>query len=191
MASPTRTLQAAAAHLKTSLPGLGTCALYAGELTGLDAGKPVPIAPPAVLPAFLGLIRKADVDCGQVDWQCRFCAYCLTKHAGGREHRAVTALELAEQVLAHIDGQRFGLAGLFPATVTRIDNLYSPAFDKALVAVQAVTWEQTVRMGADQWAAEGTRPESLYIGYSPEIGAGHEDDYILAYQEQVPEEPEP
>jgi hypothetical protein len=50
-----------------------------------------------------------------------------------------------------------------------------------------VTWEQIVRMGVDEWTAEGVRPESLYLGFAPEIGAAHEDDYILV--DQLPEVP--
>jgi len=187
MATPTQTLLAAVAHVRDNLPGLGACAAYAGELTGLEAGRPVPIADPAVLTAFLGMTRKADVDCGQVDWTCRFAAYCLTRNAAGRELRAVSALELAEQVLAQIDGRRFGLIGVYKARVTRIENLYAPAFDKHLIAVHAVTWEQVVRMGTDEWIAEGTRPEQLYLGYAPEIGAAHEDDYMRV--ESLPETP--
>jgi hypothetical protein len=182
MATPTQVLHASVARLKGVMPGLGSCEIYAGQLTGGEMEVQVPIPTPAVLPAFLGANREGAVETGEVDWKCRFAAYCVTRHAAGREHRAVSALELAEQVLAQLDGQRFGLTGVRPARITRVDNLYSRAFDAAMVAVEAVTWEQIVRMGADEWAAEGVRPESLYIGFAPEIGAAHEDDYILVGQ---------
>lgn len=185
MATPNQTQQAAVAYLEAQLPGLATCAAYAGEFAGTEITR-ASVKCPAVLVACLGVTREKEVECGQVDWRCRFAAYCLTRNAAGREQRAVSALELAEQVLAKIDKQRFGLTGVFAAKVARLDNLYAAKFDKASMAIWAVTWEQTVRLGEDEWAAEGTRPESLYVGFAPEIGAEHEDDYVLVYQEEQP-----
>jgi hypothetical protein len=188
MASLTQVLQASVDFLRGRLPGLGSCDIYAGQLTGGETTVQVPISTPAVLTAFIGATREGAVETGEVDWLCRLAAYCITRHAAGRADRAVTALELAEQVLGHIDGRRFGLTGVRPARVTRVENLYSRAFDTAMVAVEAVTWEQTVRVGTDEWTAEGVRPESLYLGFAPEIGAGHEDDYIPVCRPPEPEE---
>ncbi len=186
MATPIGIQKAAVEALTTALPGLGTCALYAGEFSGGEISRSS-VTAPAALVACLGVTREGAVECGQADWRCRFTVYCMTRHAGGRSPRAAEALELAESAVAAIEGNRFGLTGLFPAQVVRMDNLYAESFDRAGVALWAVTWEQVARLGADEWAAEGTRPESLYVGIAPEVGLPHKDDYELVYAEEHPD----
>jgi len=177
MATPTQLQQAAVDHLKIALPGLRSCDLYAGEFAGGELSR-ASLAAPAVLVACLGATRGADHGNGEYTFLARYSAYCLTRHAGGREQRGVLALELAEAVLAQIESGRFGLAGVSAAKVTRIDNLYGEAFDKAGVALWAVSWEQQLLLGADIWAGDGVLPSQLFVGYAPEIGVPHTDDYF-------------
>jgi phage gp37-like protein len=176
--TPTQLQRAAVAHLKTALPGLRTCDLYAGEFSGGELSRGSLVAP-AVLVACLGATRGSEHGNGEYDFLCRYSAYCLTRHAGGRNERGMDALELAEGVLAEVEGARFGQTGCSKASVTRLDNLYGAEFDRAGVALWAVTWEQRVRLGADIWAEEGVLPKSLYVGIAPEIGIPHEEDYTL------------
>lgn len=176
MATPTQLQQAVVDQLKAALPGLRSCDLYAGEFAGGELSR-ASLAAPAVLVACLGATRGSDHGSGEYDFLCRYSAYCLTRHAGGREQRGVLALALAEAVLSQIEGARFGLAGVSAAKVTRLDNLYGAEFDKAGVALWAVTWEQKALFGADLWATDGVLPTSLFVGISPEIGLPHEDDY--------------
>lgn len=179
-ATPLNIQRAAIEAVKAAIPTLATCAQYAGEFSGGELSR-ASVQSPAVLVACLGITRDSGVDCGQVDWMCRFTAYCMVRHAGGRWPRAEGALELAALVLAAVDGSRFKfLTGVWPAKVTRLDNLYAEAFDKSGVALWAVTWEQKTRLGSDEWAESESVPTSLYIGIAPEIGAAHEDDYYLA-----------
>lgn len=177
MATPAQIQNAAALHLKAALPGLRSCDIYAGEFSGGELSR-ASLAAPAVLVACLGATRGTDHGSGEYDFLCRYSAYCLTRHAGGREARAATALELAEAVLAQVESARFGLAGVSPAKVTRLDNLYGEAFDKAGVALWAVSWEQKALLGADIWAGDGVLPSELFVGFAPEIGTPHEADYI-------------
>lgn len=188
MATPLHIQQAATETVDAAVPDLATCAPYAGEFSGGEIARSS-VKSPAVLVACLGATRHGDVDSGQVDWQCRFAAYCMVRHAGGRAPRSVEALALAELVVAAIDGGRFGLTGVYPARVTRLDNLYAEAFDKAGVALWAVTWEQVARLGVDEWTADGTRPEMLFVGIAPETGLPHKDDYALIHGSE-PEAPE-
>ncbi|WP_429885377.1 hypothetical protein [Geoalkalibacter halelectricus] len=177
MTTPTQLQRAAVAHLKIALPGLRTCEVYAGEFAGGELSR-ASLAAPAVLVACLGATRGEQDGNEQYDFLCRYSAYCLTRHAGGREPRGVLAQELAEGVLAQVEGARFGESGCGVARVVRLDNLYSEAFDKAGVALWAVTWEQRVTLGADVWAHEGMLPTEIYLGIAPEIGPPHIDDYI-------------
>ncbi len=143
MTTPTQLLRAVTAHLKAALPGLRTCDLYAGEFSGGELSR-ASLAAPAVLVACLGATRGNDHGGGLYEFDCRFTAYCLTRHAGSREERGMLALELAEAVLTEIEGNRFELDGAGFARVTRLDNLYGEAFDKAGVSLWATTWAQTV-----------------------------------------------
>ncbi len=177
MPTPTQTQQAAVAALKQALPGLRTCEVYAGEFSGGELSRGS-LAAPAVLVACLGATRGDEHGSGEYDFVARFAAYCLTRHAGSRAQRGVLAQELAEGVLAALEGSRFGLRGLSAAKVTRLDNLYGEAFDKAGVALWAVSWEQRIKLGADVFAGEGVLPSELYVGFAPEIGEPHEGDYI-------------
>ena len=181
MATPLEIQQAAVAALKAALPKLATCAAYAGELSGGEFQR-VSVPTPAVMTACLGGTRGEDVDDGSVDWLYRFVAYCMTRSAAGRGHRADEALGLAWSVVPAIDGSRFGLPGVWPAKVTRIDNLYAEGWDKASVALWAVIWEQKARLfAADE--ADGTVPDGIFLSRSPEIGAAHEDDYEQVWPE--------
>jgi len=180
MATPLEIQQAAVAAIKTALPQLATCAAYAGEFSGGDLQR-ASVQSPAVLVACLSCTRSGDVDCGDVDWLCRYTAYCMARSSANRLDRADSALALAWSVVPALDGLRFGLTGVLPAKVTRVDNLYAENWDKASVALWAVTWEQKARIFAasDPSDEGGKTPEEIYLGQAPEIGAAHEDDYEL------------
>ncbi|GEM_PF-1531813 len=183
MTTPTQLQAAAVSHLKSTLPGLRACDLYAGEFAGAELSR-ASLPAPAVLVACLGATRGGEHGNGEYDFLCRYTAYCLTRHAGGRSQRGVQAMELAEAVLAAIEGSRFGETGCHGARVTRLDNLYGQEFDRAAVAIWAVTWEQLVRLGSDIWSGEGVLPHELYIGFTPRIGIPHEPDYFLVASDE-------
>ena len=181
MATPLEIQQAAVVALKTALPDLATCAAYAGEFSGGELQRSSVVSP-AVLVACLGGARDGDVDDGSVDWLFRFAAYCMTRSSAGRGRRADDALELAWSAVTALDAQRFGLTGVWPAKVVRVDNLYAEAFDKASVALWAVTWEHRARLFAEEEPA-GSRPEEIYLGMAPKIGKPHKDDYMKVWPE--------
>lgn len=176
MATPLEIQQGAVEALGSALANLATCAIYAGEFSGGELGRSS-LQSPAVLVACLGGTRERDVESGEVDWRFRFTAYCMVRNAAGRSARSVDCLGLVSLAVAAIDGARFGLAGVWQAKVTRLDNLYAEAFDKSGVALWAVTWEQVARLGVDEWAESGSGPLSIYLGIAPDIGAAHVDDY--------------
>jgi len=181
MATPLDMQQAAVAAIKAAVPGILTCAAYAGEFSGGDLQR-ASVQSPAVLVACLGCARGGDVDCGDVDWLCRFTAYCMVRSSANRGDRADGALALAWKIVPAVDASRFGLTGVWPAKVTRIDNLYAADWDKASVALWAVTWEQQARLCMSE-EAEGTRPEEIWLGQAPEVGAEHVDDYARVWPE--------
>ena len=49
------------------------------------------------------------------------------------------------------------------------------AFDN--FEVWAVEWDQQVDLGANIWAGEGVTPQTVSIGFAPDIGPGHEANY--------------
>jgi hypothetical protein len=171
--------------VKAAIPDLATCAQYAGEFSGGELGRGS-VQSPAVLIACLGVTRVGDVETGEDDWLCRFTAYCMLRHAGGRWPRSEGALDLASSVVTAVNRSRFKfLKSVWPAKVTRLDNLYAEAFDKSGVALWAVTWEQKTRLGPDDWAESVIAPRSLYFGIAPDIGVAHEDDYVRVSGEEL------
>ena len=63
-----------------------------------------------------------------------------------------------------------------PALVTVIGpDAFDPAFDK--FEVWAVEWDQQVDLGANVWAGEGVTPQTVSIGFAPDIGPDNEANY--------------
>ena len=180
MAAPIEIQTASVSVIKAALPELATCKEYAGEFSAGELQRASVLAP-AVLVACLGGTRVGEVDDGGVDWMYRFVAYCMVRGVIDRNHRAGGALGLASAVIAAIDKKRFGLTGVWPAKVTRMENLYAEAWDKASIALWAVTWEQQARIAAVEDWVSGVRPEEIYLGFAPEIGAAHEADYVKVW----------
>lgn len=53
---------------------------------------------------------------------------------------------------------------------------FKPALDQ--YEVWCVEWRQIVHLGESVWSGAGVTPTTVYLGFAPEIGAAHEDDYI-------------
>lgn len=71
--------------------------------------------------------------------------------------------------------QRWG----HPVSPARVTVIGPDAFDPDLdrLEVWAVEWEQIVHIGPSVFDDEGVVPSEVMIGYAPEIGIPHEEDY--------------
>lgn len=82
---------------------------------------------------------------------------------------------LAAQVAYTLDGERFGL----PVQPARVGGCWPDEFDTELdqYEVWRVVFTQDVLLGQSVFDDDGIVPESMYVGYSPDTGVPHEDDY--------------
>ncbi|MDM5178513.1 hypothetical protein PO883_15045 [Massilia sp. DJPM01] len=53
---------------------------------------------------------------------------------------------------------------------------FKPALDQ--YEVWCVEWRQIIHLGESVWSGEGVTPTTIMLGFAPEVGFGHEDDYI-------------
>lgn len=84
----------------------------------------------------------------------------------------------AAQFIVHLRNQRWGMpvGGALPGR--GYDDPFTPELDQ--FEVWTVEWRQLVHLGKSVWNNDGTRPDvdGVMIGYAPDIGPPHEDDYV-------------
>lgn len=91
---------------------------------------------------------------------------------------------LAANVALWVQGNRFGLP-VRPAQFIRAEpNDFSPGLERYLPWV--VEFEQTVLLGSSVWDADGVVPTELYLGYEPNTGPDHIDDYERVTGDELP-----
>ncbi|WP_434361057.1 hypothetical protein NF212_21885 [Parasalinivibrio latis] len=79
-----------------------------------------------------------------------------------------------------VPNNRWGMAALCGATDVAAENLFSGRIDKQGVAMWAVTWSQSIRIGEDIWQG-GVLPSAVYIN-----GDRAYDGHAPAYDRLVP-----
>ena len=177
-------LLAVCGQVKAWLPALKTCEPHEGRFDKEEL-KRVSGRAPAAYAAVLALGRPLVNGSGQQDVPVTFALYVATADRPNLPRRE-SALNIAEALVARINGQQWGGTDtVFPADAASAKNLYSGAISGKGVALWAVTWSQVVRMGDDVWAVDYPLPTRLYLGFAPDIGEGHEDDYILIAEREA------
>lgn len=149
---------------KEAFPQLGQCKVYEGEF---DGDKRVSISPPAVFVAALGG-ETQDPGTEQVDLRCRFAAYIVAEHAGRLGDRQRSAMALTQKVAVLTQGNQWGLTGLEPARLLRIENVSSAVIQERALALWVVQWEHSLRMGENAWADDGDTPDEVWLGVNAE-----------------------
>lgn len=119
-------------------------------------------------------------------------AYCVLSYKAGNKKALRT---MAANVLAYVRGRRWGqpvqaakAIGAFPDRV-RGGNPAQPSGVQDDYEVMRVEFTHEVLLGADIWDNDGAVPTEVWLGYAPEIGPDHIDDYDLVTR--LPEEPIP
>ena len=118
---------------------------------------------PAVRIAFMGSTKIDMMDTGENEATVRLAAFVITGDRRGLPKDSA-ALNIVEALLTLIPGQSWGVPGTTIAKNIKADNLYSGQVDRQGVAIWALTWEQTTRIGADVWGG-GTLPTDIYVAY--------------------------
>ena len=153
--------------IRAQFPDLQTVEDYDADRKNLQV--------PAVLLELMDMEGAPDEDpgTGQLPVVTKWAARVVFAFHQGNVKREIRDLSAALGVLVHQN--RWGQP-VSPALVTVIGpDAFDPAFDK--FEVWAVEWDQKVDLGANIWAGEGVTPQTVSIGFAPDIGPGNEANY--------------
>lgn len=166
-------------------PDLAACAPCGGRLDE-DALKLLAGATPAVFLAPAATYRAKPAGTGEQDIPLAVTAYVITEDRPGLP-RAEAALNLVQEIIVRLENQVWGMDDqVHPPGPAAALNLYSGGIDQAGIAAWEVSWTQEIRMGDDIWKTDLPLPSEIYLGQAPDIGTGHEDDYLLIWKEETP-----
>jgi hypothetical protein len=130
------------------------------ELTQLDAGD-------------------SDPGTEQLQVAARFEAHLII---GFRQPEAKRAIrQLAGAFSVFIRNQRWGLpvgpAQFVAASPSEIAGTGKNPDQPDQYEVWTIEWEQQIHLGQSAWAGDSTLISEIYVGFDPEIGPGHQDEY--------------
>ena len=145
-------------HLQGVFPKLHVSA-YQGRFN-VDELKRVNLKLPALQVAILGSQKIEVIETEERDIHLQLAAFIIT-HDQKRLKREEAVLAIVERLALLIPYQRWNDAHALPATTVQIENLFSSQMDKQGVALWAVSWAQSLRLGDDIWQ-QGALPDELY-----------------------------
>lgn len=168
-------INAICTELKSCFPSLTACEPHGGPIDAQELDR-IAASAPAIYVAALATEKGREVGSGEVDTPVSLTAYVVTADSPSLS-RADAALNLMEGLLARIAGATWGCDGVQGVDSATAENLFTADLDLKGLAMWAVSWKQTVRLGDDVWQTDLPFPSQLYVGMSPNVGDGHEGDY--------------
>jgi len=168
--------EAVIAAIHAALPELRDVSPHEGRFSA-DSLKRFTARAPGVRLAVLALENPSPTSSGETDWMVRSAAFVVTKNMPGLKKDAA-ALNIVQALVTLITDNRFGLAFAKGASPPKAQTMMSTDLGKSGATIWVVEWTQSLRLGVDELAVNGVVPTNLYLGFAPEIGAAHEDDYI-------------
>lgn len=157
------------AAIRAQFPTLKTVEAYR-----LDR-KNLPV--PACLVEITEMDAAPEVDPGteQLAVNVRFEARLVIGFRQGGKNPKLEVRKLAASFAAFARLNRWGC----PIGPAEVIGCYQDDFDPELDQFECwrVEWQQVIHLGDTVWTDDGVLPTEVLIGYSPEIGAGNEDDY--------------
>ena len=161
------------ADIKAQFPDIVTVEFYrTEERKGTLAGLPLP----AIILDLSEFEPDMEIDPGseQLAVHARFEAEIIFGYRTPDVKRAIRKFAAAFSAwlrLRRWNGVRTG-----PAYVTSVHRSdFNPDLDQ--FEVWCVEWSQPVHLGNTIWTNDGTVPTDVFVGYSPDIGLGHKQDY--------------
>lgn len=162
MTTPLEVRAAAIARFKAAFPKLRECTDHPDRFD-LDEIKRWLTQVPSIRVAWLGITRFEDDGAGFVDAECRFAAFVAADSTAGLKGSDAAAA-IVTALVPLIDRADWGFDDVGPAALIAADNLHGAAGDAAGTALWALSWRQSVRLGADLFAAGGLVPAHWYAG---------------------------
>jgi hypothetical protein len=135
------------------------------------------ITAPSILVDLADLTPLADPGTGQLTLSARFEARVILDQVPSPDGvKSVLALDLAAAVAQYLFTRgRWGEAG--SAGEFRVEpDQFKP--ELAAYCAYLVEWTHEIRLGTSVWTGDGVTPTQIYVGLDPEVGSGHEDDYV-------------
>jgi hypothetical protein len=139
---------AAIAALAAALPGVNVAAH--GGTFDLEEIRRYATLAPAVRVCIVGCEAASTFNDGRPRLPVHFAAVVITKdaiNAGAKVERDVAAVALAGAIQLAVNGNRFGLAGVFRPENLRAKNEYSSSSDSLNVAIWQVNWTSCLLVG--------------------------------------------
>ena len=160
-------------------------AKFPGVTVDLYARPGESIPTPAIL-LEIEDIPAADPDASeteQTEVTINVNAYCILDYRHGNKKALRT---FAAGVMAYVRGKRWGQPVQAARAVGAFPDRIEPKADD--YEVMRVEFYHEAALGDDVWTSDVPVPTELWLGYAPEIGPDHIDDYQLV-TELPPEGP--
>jgi hypothetical protein len=155
--------------IKAKFPALKTVEFYRVDR------KTIPL--PACLLELVDMEYEPlrDDGTGQAPMRARFEAELIL---GMRDSSArLNVRVLAGAMAAFIKTRRWtGILGDACELIGCYPDDFSPELDQ--YEIQKVEWTQLIYLGDTYWTDDGITPENVFVGVAPNIGHGHEADYV-------------
>ncbi|ASX25872.1 phage protein Gp37 [Candidatus Williamhamiltonella defendens] len=152
--------QAVIDQLKQDMPRLSAVDAHPGRFN-LEELKRIATQLPAIRVAFMGCPQLKQIETREKEAVVRMAAFIMTGDRRGLP-KDEAALALVEALLVLIPYQSWGIKGVLGAANVKADNLFSGQVERQGVAMWAVTWEQSVRLGKNVWGG-GILPSTVYV----------------------------
>lgn len=156
--------------IASAFPALQTVEFYRLERVELPA--------PACLLEMVEADEGADPGSEQQSLMVRFEARFILPFRTTHAKLEVRKLAMAFAAFIRKHGRWSGVGG--QGGTPKVIGCYPDDFDPLLdqYEVWRVEWQQLLWFGDSVWAGEGITPTTVFVGFAPNIGTGHEADYI-------------
>jgi hypothetical protein len=171
------------ADLQAAFPAVRSIELHSGDVNAAEVQRLAPSSPTLLIS--IGSIGESEsVGDGTELLPLTVVVYVMTKDQP-RLSRFEAALNLVESLHERVNDNNFDFDGARTAKNIAAKNLFSGDIERQKVALWAVRWTQNVLVGESLFDDDGVVPTDLYVGITPDIGPGHEQDYVKVEVDNV------
>lgn len=168
--------QAIADQIKNNIVGLQTCEAYPVVKKAIKL--------PAVLIEVEQIPAAFEAEGEQLQIEAQFAARVIVDRVNQTDTiqtHEMQVRDLSIEVMQQlIKGGRFGLNYVGNAEgITAAEDGLKPELDGYNTWV--VEWRMMIEIGASVWDDSGVVPTEIFLGFDPETGPAHINDYIQVY----------